>query len=78
VLVFDVKPALIACDDVAKMGSLHSLQHTKKLTAFCHSQLPSVIYQLVRDPMEMKTFRSQRIVQTTQDGCGRHIQGLGQ
>jgi hypothetical protein len=33
VLVFDVKPALIACDNVAKMDSLHKVQRVKKFTA---------------------------------------------
>jgi hypothetical protein len=40
VLVFEVKSALIACDNVVKMGSLHSLQRAKKLTAFCDPHLP--------------------------------------
>jgi hypothetical protein len=33
-LIFEVKPALIACDNTMEMGSLHSLQRAKKLTAF--------------------------------------------
>jgi hypothetical protein len=36
VLAFEVKPALIASDNVAKMDSLHSLQ----LTAFYDLHLP--------------------------------------
>jgi hypothetical protein len=71
VLVFEVEPALIACDNVAKMGSLHSIQRAKKLTAFYDPHLPSVFCQLVWDPESMKIFHSLRIVQTTQDGCGR-------
>jgi hypothetical protein len=35
-----VKPALIACDNVTKMGSLHNVQHAEKLTAFCDRHLP--------------------------------------
>jgi hypothetical protein len=40
VLVFEVKPALAACDNVMKMGSLHNLQRAKKLTTFCNPHLP--------------------------------------
>jgi hypothetical protein len=40
VLAFEVKPALIACDDLAKIGSLHRLQRAKKITAFCDAHLP--------------------------------------
>jgi hypothetical protein len=47
VLVFQIKPSLIACDNVAKMGLLHSLQRVKKLTAFCDLYLPQVVWQLV-------------------------------
>jgi hypothetical protein len=39
-LAFEVKPTLIACDNVVKMGSLHSLQRVKKLTALCDLHLP--------------------------------------
>jgi hypothetical protein len=35
VLVFQVKPVLIACDDVAKTAFLHGIQHAKNLAAFC-------------------------------------------
>jgi hypothetical protein len=77
-LAFEVERALITCDNVVKMGSLHRLQRGKKLTAFCDPQLPQVVCQLVWDPAEMKNVHSQRIVQMTQDGCGRHVQGLGQ
>jgi hypothetical protein len=77
-LIFEVKPALIACDTVVKMGSLHNVQREKKLTAFCDPHLPQVVCQLVWDLTEMKFFHSHRIMQTTQDGCGRHVQGLGQ
>jgi hypothetical protein len=38
-LGFEVKPTLIACDDVAKKGLLHSLQRAKKLTVFCDPHL---------------------------------------
>jgi hypothetical protein len=34
-----MKPALIACDNASKMGSLHSIQHAKKLTAFFDTHL---------------------------------------
>jgi hypothetical protein len=77
-LIFEVKPALIACDSVVKMGSLHSLQPEKKVTAFCDPHLSQVVCQLVWDPTEMKFFHSQRLMETTQDSCGRHVQGLGQ
>jgi hypothetical protein len=60
------------------MGSLHSLQRAKKLITFYHPHLLWVVCQLVWDPTEMKIFDSQRIVEMTQDGCGRHVQGLGQ
>jgi hypothetical protein len=40
VLVFEVRPALVACDNVAKMGSLHSLPRAKKLTTFYDPHLP--------------------------------------
>jgi hypothetical protein len=78
VLAFEVKPALIACDNVAKMGSLHSLQRPKKTTAFCDHHLPQVVCQRVWDPVKMKIFHFQQIMHTTQDGCGRHAQGLGE
>jgi hypothetical protein len=44
------------------MGSLHSRQGEKNLTAFCDPHLPEVVCQLVWDPAEMKIFHSQRIV----------------
>jgi hypothetical protein len=56
VLAFKVRPALIACDNVVKMGSLYSLQCAKKLTAFGDPHLPKVVCQLVWDPAEMKIF----------------------
>jgi hypothetical protein len=40
VLVFKVKPAIIACDNVAKKDSLHRLQRPKELIAFCDPHLP--------------------------------------
>jgi hypothetical protein len=56
VLVFEVKPALVADDNVVKMGSLHILHRVKKLTAFCGPHLPKVVCQLVWDPAEVKIF----------------------
>jgi hypothetical protein len=40
VLVFEMKPVIIVCDNVVKMGSPHSLQRAKKLTAFGDPHLP--------------------------------------
>jgi hypothetical protein len=39
-VVFEVKPALVACDNVVKMGSLHRLQRAKNFTVFCDPHLP--------------------------------------
>jgi hypothetical protein len=50
----EIKPTLIACDNVAKMGLLHSVQRAKKFTAFRDPHLQSVVCQLVWDPAEMK------------------------
>jgi hypothetical protein len=56
VLVFQVKLAFIACDDVAEMCLLHGLQQAKKLAAFRDPHLPQVVCQLVWDPAEMNIF----------------------
>jgi hypothetical protein len=55
-MVFQAKPALIACDDMVAASFLHSLRHGKKLTAFCDRHLPQVIFQLVQDPVVVKIF----------------------
>jgi hypothetical protein len=47
VLAFEIKPILIACDNVEKMGSLHSRQRAKELTVFCDHHLPWIVCQLV-------------------------------
>jgi hypothetical protein len=38
-LVFEVKLALIACENVAAKGLLHRLQRAKKFIAFCDAHL---------------------------------------
>jgi hypothetical protein len=38
--VFEIKSAVIACNNVVKWVLLHSLQRTKKLTAFRDPHLP--------------------------------------
>jgi hypothetical protein len=58
VLIFEVKPAFITCDNMAKLGSLDSLHGAKKLIAFCDPHLPQVVCQLVWDPAEMTIFIS--------------------
>jgi hypothetical protein len=45
--IFQLKPVLIVCDDVAKPGLLNGVQYSKKLMAFCDPPLPLVVYQLV-------------------------------
>jgi hypothetical protein len=55
-MVFGVKPALIAHDNVAKIGSLYSLQRAKNLAAFCDHHLPWVVCQLAWDSAKMKIF----------------------
>jgi hypothetical protein len=56
VLVFEVRPALVACDNVVKMGSPHRFQRGKKLTTFCDSHLPEVTCQMAWDRAEMAFF----------------------
>jgi hypothetical protein len=55
-LVLQVKPSLVACEDVAKTDSRHSLQQAKKLAVFCDPHLLQVVRRLVWNPAETKTF----------------------
>jgi hypothetical protein len=56
VLVFQIKPTLIACDDVVKTSSLDGVKHTKKLAAFCDPYSSQTVCQLVCDPAELNFF----------------------